>query len=157
LRLHRLLSPQPGGLLQPSATPSATPSAKPSATPSAKPSATGRSVDRLAVPFTGKQAAKLAHLAAAAAEQVVALLGAQGPSGGPSVGGVSESASDGLHARGGGGGGGGGGGVGLVGSPLLPQLEALCGRRVAMLCAPPERLAAIEQVEACPILTLILA
>jgi hypothetical protein len=45
----------------------------------------------------------------------------------------------------------------LVGSPLLPQLESLCGRRVAMLCAPPERLAAIEQVEACPILTLFLA
>ena len=35
----------------------------------------------------------------------------------------------------------------LKDSPLLPQLNAYCDQRMAVLSAPPERLAAIEQVQ----------
>lgn len=98
---------------------------------------------RLALPFSFKQVAKLRQLGTETAEQLESMRASQedetvkvAPANENTNKSHTSSPGQGMDSS----------SALLKESPLLPQLIEYCDQRMAMLSAPPERLAAIEQV-----------
>jgi hypothetical protein len=143
-RIQKLLSSGPGGLLQPAALAASAADGNDS------------NSEYLVLPFSTTQAATFRQLEEVTSAQLESMLASQKKGLSPELFNLIESEFEAFSSGGGGGSSSSsssssGQGVDsspvlLKESPLLPQLIEYCDQRMTMLSAPPERLAAIEQV-----------